>query len=145
VIRLLPYFLANSEAVKNLQGTTLKAVIIACVRSRCSSPSTVIRSCMRERERERERERGMIYLPISLTRDNFARSLVYYSCLDAKLGHPKGEHETGRASADNEHIDLGLFHIGSARCRRCNTQLEKKNLQYQSQRRNLFQLFNRCK
>lgn len=67
----------------------------------------------------------MIYLPISLARGNFARPFVYYSRLDAQLGHPKGEHETGRTGADNEHIDLGCFHIDSARCRRLNTQLEK--------------------
>lgn len=68
----------------------------------------------------------MIYLPISLARDNFARSLVYYSRLDAQLGHPKGEHKTGRTGADNEHINLGCFHISSARCRRLDAQYKKK-------------------
>lgn len=67
-----------------------------------------------------------MYLPISLARDNFARSLVYYSRLDAQLGHPKGEHEAGRTGTDNEHIDLGCFHVGSARCGRLDAQLEKK-------------------
>lgn len=56
-------------------------------------------------------------LPISLARDNLSRSFVHYSRLDAQLGHPQGEHETGRTGADNEHIDLGCFYIGSsARC-----------------------------